>query len=63
MEDSREINQYHATKIEWELACLITSCLRKKVTVAEGSFRASVTKRTPFCYLEWLKCAMRYKTI
>lgn len=63
MEDSREINQYHATKIQWELTCLIICCLREKVTVAEGSFRESITKRTSFCYLEWVKCAMRSKTI
>lgn len=46
MEDSREID--HAAKIQWALTCLIICCLRRKVTVAEGSFRESATKHTPF---------------
>lgn len=63
MEYSREISQYHATKIQWELTCLIICCLKEKVTVTEGNFRESETKHTPFCYWEWLKCTMRYKTM
>jgi len=63
MEDSREMSQCPACKMQCDLTCLMTYSLKRKVTVAEGGFGESVIKFIPFCYLEWLKCIMRCKTI